>query len=275
MESPEDTLPGRPSEQPLRRQPRAAHTRRWIGIAVAVALALIVLFAGTALYTDRPDYCSTCHEMRPYVDAWKAGTHKDVWCVDCHVNAGYPGRFAHKFEALGEVVAHFRGDTLFPRANAPAIADTHCTGCHAQVTPKKPAAGFDHAAHQKKATCQACHPDAGHAVTDAALTAVGAFNPNVKPVGLGNATAGLGQGSANVPGHVTIGCTRCHDLKKTGCPACHKTPAKHFKPASSALPTCTTCHAAGPKWAFTHPSKGECQDCHTYSAKHFTPATHG
>jgi cytochrome c nitrite reductase small subunit len=271
MESTEEALPGRPTEQPLRRQARAPKSRRWILIGVAVAVGLAALFVGTSLITDRPEFCATCHEMQPYVDAWATSTHKDVWCVDCHVGQGYPARFAHKFVALGEVVSHFKGDVTFPRPSASHIADKDCSACHAQIKPKLAASGFDHATHQSKAACQVCHAEAGHVVTDAALTAVGVFNPNVVRVAASGTTAVVGHGSANVAGHVKIACTRCHNMKKTGCPACHATPAKHFQPKSGPLPACPACHKAGAKWAFTHPSKGECQTCHTPSAKHFKP----
>jgi len=76
-----------------------------------------------------------------------------------------------------------------------------------------------------------------------------------------------------VPGHVTIACTHCHDLQKTGCPACHTLSAKHFKLPSGPLPACSLCHEAGVAWTFTHPTAADCQTCHTPSAKHFMPAS--
>jgi nitrate/TMAO reductase-like tetraheme cytochrome c subunit len=236
-------------------------------------LLLGVLFVGTALWTDRPEFCGTCHEMRPYVDAWASGPHKNVWCVDCHIGKSYAARFAHKFVALQEVVGHFSGDTNFPLAKPPTMADKDCSTCHAQVTPKLVASGFSHSLHESKAACQACHADTGHTVTQKALTAVGAYNATLVRVSFGGATASVGKGTANVSNHVKIACTRCHDLKKTGCPACHTYSAKHFKPVSGALPACTVCHKAGSKWAFTHPTKAECETCHTPSAKHFKPAS--
>ncbi len=77
--------------------------RRAVTIVILLAVVLAALFVGTALATDRPQFCPSCHEMQPYYDAWANGPHKDVWCIDCHVPEGMPARFAHKFVALTEV----------------------------------------------------------------------------------------------------------------------------------------------------------------------------
>ena len=68
MESTEEPLPGRPSEQVFRSRRRVPRPQRWILGAVAAMVAVVVLFAATALWTDRPQFCGSCHEMRPYVD---------------------------------------------------------------------------------------------------------------------------------------------------------------------------------------------------------------
>ena len=303
----------RPSDAPSRRQARSARRR---GRRVAVWLIgggfalvfLCALFVGVAFYTDQPSFCASCHEMKPYVDAWASGPHNSHWCVDCHVGQDYPSRLAHKFVALQEVVAHFAGDTKFPRQDAPVVSDARCSACHKTVSVTV-AKGFDHAAHASQGSCQACHADSGHNVTPAALTAANVFNPAVVRIPLGSAIATVGAGSADVPGHVQVVCTNCHDLKKTGCKSCHtpnhtprgdcqlchaagvkwvfthptqancqlchKLPSNHFKPASGSLPGCTTCHTRpGKTWAFAHPAAtSACGSCHAVPANHFKPAS--
>ena len=283
--------------------------RVWIVAAVAAVLVGAFAFIGVGLYTDRPEYCATCHEMRPYYNAWRQGHHRDTWCVDCHVGKSYPLRVAHKFLVLGELVAHFRGDTTFPRVKAATVADRQCVRCHANV-PSGTASGFNHAAHAQHGPCQACHAKTGHDVPPAALTAAGVFNPNVEQKTLIGAFAVVDKGSANVPGHVAIPCTRCHDLAQTGCQRCHTpkhtksrpgpcqlchqpglkfvfthptgedcsqchTPsATHFKPPGGELKPCTRCHTQpGKSWAFTHPTSVDCSQCHDPGAKHFQPAS--
>ena len=86
----------------------------------------------------RPAFCQTCHEMGPYYDAWAVGQHAETaTCIDCHVDDGLPARFAHKFVALGEVKAHFLGDTTFPAASA-------CRGPQQPLHPLSRDASADH-----------------------------------------------------------------------------------------------------------------------------------
>jgi nitrate/TMAO reductase-like tetraheme cytochrome c subunit len=245
---------------PRRRQTARSHSRITASVAIVVLL-LAVAFVGVALYTDQPQFCATCHEMQPFHSAWTTGSHKDVGCVVCHVDPGYPARFAHKFAALSEVRAHFTGDTKFPRPAAPDITSARCTPCHGDM-PEITSNGFPHGKHVSKGTCAGCHADAGHNVTDAALQAAGIFQPSAPPTIPAGAIAAVGAGSANATGHVGIPCTSCHDLAKTGCPRCH-TP-KH-KPRGD----CALCHRTGGAWKFVHPKRGvDCTVCHKRPAGH-------
>jgi hypothetical protein len=302
------------SQEPVRRE-RARRKPRSRGLALRIALGTVAavvlatgLFVAAALYTDQPSFCASCHEMKPYVEAWAAGPHKGVWCIDCHVGKGYPARFAHKFASLQEVADHFSGHTTFPLPQPATVASANCSACHASVNP--PAMeGFDHATHASQGPCEACHATAGHSVTKAALQTAGALNPTVVQAAFGSSFARVGQGKADVAGHVAVPCTRCHDLANTGCDRCHKPahqsrgacqqchkpgtkwvfthpasatctlchtpPSNHFKPASGSLPACTTCHQQpGKSWAFTHPAVTQgCPTCHALPSNHFQPAS--
>ncbi len=238
-------------------------------VAVTVFLviaALIAAFVGTALATDRPQFCPTCHEMKPYFDAWAAGPHNETWCIDCHVEPGMTARFAHKFVALQEVYSHVIGNTSFPRAVPPVVPDARCLSCH----PSVPASidGFPHAAHAEKGYCAQCHYNTGHDVTDEALQAAGVFDPAATPQRLGGELATVGSGKANLAGHKAVSCSKCHDMQATPCASCHSPRGdEHPKVGKVA---CTECHPTdGGSWAFAHPNvKGDCAECHKAPAKH-------
>jgi hypothetical protein len=241
-------------DRPSTRRPRRRGGRiaAWL---VAGAFVAIVAFAGTSLYTDRPEFCTTCHEMVPYYDAWAAGPHSDVSCIRCHVDAGLPARFEHKFIALGEVRSHFSGDTRFPRQSPPDVPSARCVRCHPSV-PETTEDGFPHGKHVDKGTCAGCHPDTGHLVTPAALQAAGIYQPSTPPTIPAGLVAAVGAGSANIPRHVEVSCSGCHDLAKTGCAACH---TSEHKPIGD----CLLCHRPGEKWEFVHPMSGvDCSSCH-------------
>jgi nitrate/TMAO reductase-like tetraheme cytochrome c subunit len=266
----DDTSPTRPlqpvSRSRVRRRTRTGSLAARIALVTAISLvAGVALFVGAAVYTDQPSFCASCHEMKPYVEAWAAGPHKDTWCVDCHVSKSLPARFAHKFASLKEVADHFSGRNTFPLSAQASVPSSNCSACHASVDP--PAiAGFDHATHAAQGPCEVCHGTSGHAVSRTALSAAGALNPTVVPAVFGNSIARVGQGKADVAGHVTVMCTRCHDLAQTGCAQCHA-------PAHADRGACQQCHQAGPKWVFTHPAQAQCTQCHQLPSNHFKPAS--
>jgi nitrate/TMAO reductase-like tetraheme cytochrome c subunit len=237
---------------------------------VGIVLLGVVLFFPTAIATDQAGFCRTCHEMVPYYDAWKTGKHAEkATCIDCHVDAGLPARFSHKFVALGEVKAHFLGDTTFPRPTAAEVPNRRCLRCHTPL-PATTEAGFSHKIHAEKGTCATCHPMTGHNVTPEALKSAGVFNPAVKRAVKVGEFATVDAGSANIPGHPKVGCSRCHDMAKTGCARCHapKSGAKHPWKGD-----CSQCHEASAKFAFKHTASTDCAKCHKPSDKHFKPAS--
>jgi len=235
--------------------------RRLLIILSAVTVVIAMLGAGTAVAfnaTEKPKFCTSCHEMKPYYGAWATGPHKDVSCVECHVGAGSVARVSHKIVALKEVYDHFTATPTFPRGDAP-VRQSACVRCHPRLADVTKS-GFSHKYHAKQGSCVSCHADAGHTVSREALASAGILNVASR-VGLRLASSAESTAAA----HVTISCTRCHDVNKVACSTCHK--ARH--PQRGA---CTTCHRPGPEWAFTHPSATDCATCHRTPAKHFAGA---
>lgn len=238
----------------------ARSSRVWIWVGVSLVLAAVA-FVGVARATDLSAFCPRCHEMSPYYDAWAAGPHaEEADCVDCHVNPRVGPRLAHKFVALQEVWAHFFGNRSFPLETPPNVPNRRCERCHENVQVERK--NFSHEVHASKGACQDCHPTTGHAVTGEVLKAAGIYNANANPAPFGLKVAVVNGGAANLPGHVSVVCSNCHDMKSTGCRACHKPPHKERG-------ECSQCHQTGPKFAFTHPSADvECTQCHKVPDDH-------
>lgn len=242
---------------------RRRRTRRTLTFGAILAVIVTVLF-GAAVATDASSFCASCHEMTPYTTAWSAGPHANgAECVDCHVDPGIASRLAHKPAVLGELFAHFRGDTLFPRPERPDIPDSRCVQCHEDTGSVDAATAFSHSDHVERAACQDCHSGVGHAVTQTDLEDAGVFDADAaqaRAVGIpGDAVAAPDAGSANVPGHVEITCTRCHDLARTGCLGCHAALVPEEHPAGD---ECALCHPSVADWIFAHPDSTSCADCH-------------
>ena len=275
--SSEGSAPKNPAS-PDRASAPPFYRRRWVILAAVAVIVALVAFVAVAQATDISAFCGSCHEMQPYYTAWTQGHHKSsAQCVDCHVDAGFVPRLSHKFVALAEVWTHVAGRPAFPMATAADVPDSRCIRCHPDVTPKGASASFSHALHAKQGRCQLCHPTAGHDVTAQALQAAGIYDAQAaaRRARTASATATPGAGKANVPGHLTVSCSQCHDMAAMGCSACHM-------PPHEALGDCKQCHQAGAKFTFTHqPTQMPnwqniaCPRCHPVSYTQFNCTCHG
>lgn len=250
--------------------PTSAPVRRRMSMRLIVTLAVTavilgVAFAGIAKATDQPAFCgSACHEMGPFHTAWSQGAHKGISCIECHVDEGTIARMEHKVVALKEVQAHVIGDPKFPLPTMTKVPNERCIRCHPDV--KLTSTGFSHADHSKRGDCILCHSTVGHNVTATALKEAGVYNASTKRAFDSTKTAVVDGGQANLPGHVTVPCSRCHVMAATPCSACHK------RPHVDRGPDCTVCHAPGPKFVFVHPVRTDCGTCHKpKNAKHTWP----
>lgn len=221
-----------------------------------------VAFGGIAKATDQPGFCgAACHEMGPFHSAWTQGAHKNIACVECHVDVGTVARMEHKVVALKEVAAHVTGDPKFPLAETTPVPSERCKRCHQDVKLSSP--GFSHADHASRGECYTCHTTVGHDVSVSALKEAGVYNATTKATFDTTKTAVVDGGKANLTGHKTVACSRCHDMAASKCSECHK--PKH---ASRGM-ECSVCHAPGAKFVFTHPDRVDCGTCHKpQNAKH-------
>jgi nitrate/TMAO reductase-like tetraheme cytochrome c subunit len=188
-------------------QKRPRNIRRILLIAIAAVLVLGVVGVAAAVYTERPQFCPTCHEMGPYYDAWAVGPHKDATCIDCHVDRGIINHGLHKFVALEELWHHFTRDNVFPSYDV-VLPNSRCVACHETVKDTL-GAKFSHKVHEGKAQCKDCHVTAGHLVTLAALDREGIL----KPIGA-EPPIPKGMTPSTAPGHIKVACQRCHDQAK-------------------------------------------------------------
>jgi len=241
-------------------------------IWIAVAAVMIGVAVAAVVYTERPQFCPTCHEMTPYYDAWAQGPHATTNCMDCHVESGLANHLQHKFVALGEVWAHFTTDPAYPFYTA-EVPDRRCTACHESVPEPSPAPpGFSHAEHAAAGECQGCHQSTGHAVTFGALADAGVLASQYASQPAQAVTGRLtlaDESPATPPGHADVICGSCHAMAAAGCGYCHEKPAEHVV---TDLP-CAQCHKPGDTFKgakFSHTQAAmDCADCHQPPANHY------
>jgi len=247
---------------------RSQRNRRILWIVVLVAIVGLIGFFPVAIATDQPGFCPTCHGMKPFYDAWHTGPHKDIWCIDCHVEPGVPNRLLHKFAVLNELYSQVFTHATYPNYNAD-VPNERCLRCHPDVPTKIAAVGkFSHQQHLGRGvTCAKCHAAVGHQVTFTALAQAGVLNSANAPAGatyVGQEFVGAPGKHSALPGHKPVPCANCHDQANLQCSFCHIAPGNHFGA------DCKLCHKPSvPFTTFAHPPSGEhpytsrpCAKCH-------------
>ncbi|MDP2912642.1 MAG: NapC/NirT family cytochrome c [Candidatus Omnitrophota bacterium] len=138
-------------------------------IIAAVLLLFIAGFVFLFEFSTSPQFCKSCHIMKPYYESWKASKHNKVGCVECHYPPSGPREYLwKKFQALSEVVKYVTR-TYKPRPFA-EVEDSACLreGCHSKrLLDGKLTFGrgvkFDHRPHLtesrrgRQLRCTSCH----------------------------------------------------------------------------------------------------------------------
>jgi len=255
-------------------------------IVLAAGLVVVVLLWGAIEYTSRPSFCTSCHYMEPYYQAWQTSTHREVTCTDCHFLPGVENKIKGKFTAISMVANYMTG--IYRRSKPWAeIENASClrAGCHVVESlygtiPFKEKVKFDHEPHLskpcrgKQLRCTSCHAQIiqGEHISVSSSTC---FLCHFK--------------SSKVTAPINR-CTQCHDApvptenrptvkydhtlvkeKEIECQKCHGT----MQVGDGAVPKehCSSCHAEAEKIErygdvnlihkyHVTDHKVECQNCH-------------
>lgn len=153
-----------------------------VTVGILVAFPLLSLSYYTMVRTSTPEFCASCHEIKPAVIAWRSSTHTNnaagvvVDCMDCHLPAPqetFDFFFAKSYHGLKDVAVHFFGKE-YDRAKAresayDAFDNKECQKCHRNLLymPTQRGAMLAHRSvvyarpgYEKK--CIDCHYDLVH-----------------------------------------------------------------------------------------------------------------
>jgi cytochrome c-type protein NapC/trimethylamine-N-oxide reductase cytochrome c-type subunit TorC len=153
-----------------------------IGIGMILAFPVFSISYYTMVRTSTPEFCASCHEIKPAVRAWRASTHTNnaagivVDCMDCHLPAPqdtYDFFFAKTYHGIKDVAIHFFvGEYDREKARNAAYAafdNDQCQKCHRNLLhmPNNRGAMLAHrtvlyprSGYEKK--CVDCHYDLVH-----------------------------------------------------------------------------------------------------------------
>ncbi len=154
----------------------------YIAIGIIVAFPLFSLTYYTMVRTSTPEFCASCHEIRPAYEEWKTSTHVNngqgfvADCMDCHLPAPHDTLnffYAKTFHGLKDILIHLSGqpyDRQAMKKQARAgIKNDQCMKCHRNLLyiPNKRGAMLAHRAvvyalpGQEK-RCLDCHANLVH-----------------------------------------------------------------------------------------------------------------
>jgi len=141
------------------------------GIIIFLCLCLVcfvVVVATLFKLSESPVFCGQCHNMKVYVESWKASKHRDVTCVKCHYKPGLANHLKGKWQDGQLSVVYFITGKSPTRPHA-EIDDASClqAGCHKRSDLKDAMVFknvlFSHPQHieqmrrQKQLRCTTCH----------------------------------------------------------------------------------------------------------------------
>ncbi|TLM99356.1 MAG: hypothetical protein FDZ75_00240, partial [Actinobacteria bacterium] len=209
----------------LRLDPRRRRTVELVGVAVLVAIVVLVV---PAVVASQPAFMKRFTDTVPAYRTWAVSVHAEVPCRSCHSSPGLVGQGAGAYRMLG---AFYRSVFLRERefGDVTSPPNDACSSCHVDLRAVSPTGDLriPHRAHVSvlKMRCVTCHR---YLVHDKSVE--GDHRPRMAD------------------------CLRCHDGKraKNACATCH---TRKAAPRS---------HAAT-DWVEVHASRQQgagCPRCH-------------
>ncbi len=100
---------------------------------VTLAAGFIIAFGIVGLLvfvqiSSTPQFCGTCHIMKPYYQSWQHSKHNQIACVECHISPGITAEVRKKYEALSMVVKYFTA--TYGTKPWAQVDDAACLRCH-------------------------------------------------------------------------------------------------------------------------------------------------
>jgi nitrate/TMAO reductase-like tetraheme cytochrome c subunit len=206
--------------------------------------------------TSSSKFCSSCHEMQPEYYTWKASSHSEVDCVNCHTEPGIKQTAKDKVDLIVKAVKKNYNESAAPIRMPKEIPDSACEKCH-NVNQREITVSGDiiipHDKHKDKdIECIQCHNGVAHGeIADRKMTYQTDYDK------WDSKTGAMAMADLKFTSPDMDTCIDCHKARKvtTECSACHSTgmvpkshekadfkTATHGKQAVEDLEECHLCH---------------------------------
>ncbi|PLR91920.1 cytochrome c3 family protein [Bacillus sp. T33-2] len=233
--------------------------KNWSKIAALTLLFVAILFSVGYIGLEGSSsskFCASCHEMKPEFYTWKASSHSEVDCVNCHVEPGAKNLAKGKVDTIEQAIKKQMKTYEAPIRMPSEIPDEACERCHNINTRSFTPSGdliIPHDKHKAEGvSCIQCHSGVAHGkIADRKMTYQADYAKWDDQVG----HAAMKDDKYIKPDMDT--CMECHKARKitTECKACHTTgmfPESHKEPsfnmkthgsqAAKELKDCNMCH---------------------------------
>jgi len=146
----------------LRLQKLPATAAVCVGVLVGIGGATLHYAEGASYLSTDPAACANCHIMQSQYDSWQKASHHTVaGCVDCHLPAGFIGKYIAKAEngwnhSKGFTLQDFPEPILITEKNAEILRD-NCVRCHADLVHTQTSSSA-----RERPRCVRCHATVGH-----------------------------------------------------------------------------------------------------------------
>lgn len=145
--------------------PEGKAVAKYVLILTGVLLFLFVGMYGATALTSTPDFCKTCHIMKPEYVTWQASSHSQISCVKCHVDSGLVNEMKHKVVATKELYMYLTKTYELPIIMTEELPDARCLQCHSLKRKITPTGDLyiPHDKHAKQGVpCIKCHQGVAH-----------------------------------------------------------------------------------------------------------------
>lgn len=138
-------------------------------IIIIAALGIFIgIISSTAFgLSNSPDFCMSCHEMKPEYYTWKATSHNRISCTECHIKPGLGNLVVYKISSLKELFLHAMKayDNPIRMDDEEQVPNAVCQKCH---SPRRLFTTLGdliipHDKHLKEGVrCVSCHAGVAH-----------------------------------------------------------------------------------------------------------------
>lgn len=128
-------------------------------ITVVIFVVLIVTIGYGIKVTSKPEFCASCHQIKPAVESWAKGSHASTECLICHADPGLMGKIKVKLGGLREVAIQVSNPPTVDALVAHVPAQ-RCLTCHKKFEFDNPDLNKLHS--KKEINCGPCHRQAIH-----------------------------------------------------------------------------------------------------------------